>query len=282
MMFKRAVAAAISALCLFACSGDVEESPRAAGNADSTSDAAICLQGDAFIAEGDAPLDADEPGTAHEISGLRWEMHDGCGRFVVDVAEQDGSPAASVSKVRAEVLRELGIVRIHLREVEQVRPEATEASFSGLARGAYSVRSGEGRWVYVDLHLADEAEVHVDVLDDPGRVVVDLRPGGPAIPPPPAVHQRVVVLEPRGGRQSYPLTITGYARTFEANVVARIEQGGEEVEETFTTATAWAEAWGHFSMTIEQGLPGPTTLHVGEYSARDGSWEGVAIDLEMQ
>jgi hypothetical protein len=91
-----------------------------------------------------------------------------------------------------------------------------------------------------------------------------------------------VVLEPRPGPASYPLTITGYARTFEANVVARLEQGGEEVLETFTTATAWVDAWGHFSFTIDDGPTGPVRLHVGEYEARDGAWEGVVVELRMR
>jgi hypothetical protein len=136
--------------------------------------------------------------------------------------------------------------------------------------------------VYVDVHLADAAEAHVSLLREPARVVVDLRPGGGALPPPPARDARVVVLEPRGGPASYPLTVTGYSRTFEANVVARLEQGGEEVFETFTTATAWVDAWGHYSLSIPRGPAGPVTLHVGEYSARDGSWEGVAVELEMR
>jgi hypothetical protein len=92
---------------------------------------------------------------------------------------------------------------------------------------------------------------------------------------------RVVVLEPRPGAASYPLAVTGYARTFEANVVVRLEQDGQEVYDDFTTATAWADAWGYFSFTIDQGPSGPVVLHVGEHSARDGTWEGVAIELEM-
>jgi hypothetical protein len=91
-----------------------------------------------------------------------------------------------------------------------------------------------------------------------------------------------VVLQPRPGTASYPLTVTGYARTFEANVVVRLERDGDDVYDDFTTATAWTDAWGHYSFTIPDGPTGPVVLHVGEYSARDGTWDGVAVELDMR
>jgi hypothetical protein len=50
----------------------------------------------------------------------------------------------------------------------------------------------------------------------------------------------------------------------------------------FTTATAWVDAWGHYSLVIPEGPTGPVVLHVGEHSARDGTWEGVAIRLQLR
>jgi len=265
---------------LGACPGDTAEAPTDDARA---ADAAVCLQGQPFVADGAVPVDGGGPGDAAEVGALRWEQHPGCERFVIDLVAEDGSPAASAGEVRVEVLRERGVVRVSLRDVERVEQDATDATLDGpLARAAYVMWSDEGRWIDVDLHLAGEAEVHATVLGDPARVVVDLRPGGGPVPPPPIAGERVVVLEPRPGETAYPLTITGYARTFEANVVARIERGGEEVAETFTTATAWVDAWGHFSLTFEHGPAGPIVLHVGEYSARDGTWEGVAVELTMR
>jgi hypothetical protein len=252
------------------------ETPAAAGTA-------VCLQGEPFVADGTVPVDAAAAGDADRVGELRWESHPGCERFVIDLMAGEETPAASAGEVRAEVLRDVGVVRVSLRDVEWVAPDATDETFDGsLARAAYAMWSPDGRWVDVDLHLASEAEAHVAVLGDPARVVVDLRPGGGPVPPPPATADRVVVLEPRPGDASYPLTVTGYARTFEANVVARIEQEGRTAEETFTTATAWADAWGHYSITIQDGPRGPIVLHVGEYSARDGTWQGAAVELNMR
>jgi hypothetical protein len=227
------------------------------------------------------------PGDARGVGALRWQAHEGCERFVIDLVARDGAPAQRAGPVAAEVLRELGVVRIGLRAVERVDPGATDARFAGgLVRSAYAVRSADGGWIHVDLHLAGAAEAHVTVLDEPARVVVDLRPGGPAVPGSAPRGERVVVLQPRPGPASeplsYPLTVTGYARTFEANVVVRLEQGGRDVFEGFTTATAWVDAWGHYSLTVPRGAGGRAVLHVGEHSARDGAWQGVALELRLR
>lgn len=264
---------------------------------EAAADRPICLQGEPFIASGTIPVaDADAAGSdagiseadrspdqpAREVSALRWERHDGCERFVIDL-DSDDEQAPTPGSVHADLLRDVGVVRLQLRDAQSVATDATDARFDGpLAGAAYAVRSPEGRWIYVDLHLDRAAEAHVLRLSDPARIVVDLRPGGPALPPPPARGQRVVILEPRAGPATYPLTVTGYARTFEANVVARVVQDSRVVRDTFTTSTAWADAWGHFSMTIPNGPSGVVELQAGEHSARDGTWEGVSVELDIQ
>jgi hypothetical protein len=56
---------------------------------------AVCLRGEPFVADGDVPVDAATPGDADRIAALRWESHDGCERFVIDLVAEDGSPAGS-------------------------------------------------------------------------------------------------------------------------------------------------------------------------------------------
>lgn len=270
-------------LALAACAEPADTPPPAAEPAGQAA-AAVCLQGDAWTADGTMTVaagaaDAD----ADRVDALRWEAHEGCERFVIDLADADGEPASGAGEVQAELLRGLGVVRVSLRDVGRVEPDATDTSPGGaLAGDAYAMWSADGRWIDVDLHLADAAEAQVTVLEAPARVVIDVRPGGGAVPEPAPRAQRVVVLHPRPGEASYPLRVTGYARTFEANVVARLEQDGETAADTFTTATAWADAWGHFSLEFADGPSGSVRLHVGEHSARDGTWEGVEVALEMR
>jgi hypothetical protein len=241
----------------------------------------VCLQTGPFIADGTIPLDPAGSGDAERVRNIRSGVREGCERIVIDFSGEEGA-ADSAGEVRAEVLRDLGVVRVELLDVEAVDPRATDRRLEGrLGRAVYSVWSAEGQWVFVDIHLGEAAEAAVSVLEDPARVVIDLRPGGSAIPPAPRSADRVVVLTPRPGPATWPIEVSGYSRTFEANVVFRLEQDGEQIEETFTTATAWVDAWGCFSTTIEDGPSGAVRLHVGEHSAKDGTWEGVAIDLDI-
>jgi hypothetical protein len=271
------------AACTAAEQGDDGSTRQAAGAQATGAAAPVCLQGDSFVADGAIETHSAAAGDARRIGELRWNAHDGCERFVIGLLSDDGTPAGRVGAVTAEVLRDLGVVRVTLREVEVVDPAATDAVMDGaLAASAYAVWSPDGRWTHVDVHLAGPAEARVSTLEDPARVVVDVRPGGGAVPGRAPRGERVVVLQPRGGSATYPLTVTGYARTFEANVVLRLEQEGRDVMQAFTTATAWVDAWGHYSLTIPEGPRGQVVLHVGEHSARDGTWEGVAIRLHLQ
>jgi hypothetical protein len=270
-----------TALLLAACPMETEAPPELPGPPE---EEAVCLEGEPFIEDGTYPLEVPDRGDAHQVNNLRWAAHEGCERFVIDFADDNGEPAASVGTVQAEVLRDLGVVRINLPEIDRVDPEATDRSFDGpLTRAAFSVAAPDGG-TFVDVHLATEAEAYVAVLEDPARVVVDLRPGGEPIPAPAAIEDGLVlVLEPReGAEEGYPLTVTGYARTFEANVVVRLEQEGEDVYEDFTTATSWIDAWGYYELSIEDAPTGEIVLHVGDYSAEDGTWEGAELRLTLR
>jgi hypothetical protein len=274
-------AAAVLLLC--ACGRGERPAPAGTTPPAAQDDVAVCLAGETFVADGAITVSGDGGGgDAVEVSDLRWDRHEGCERVVIDLNAETG-PASDAGSVRAEVLREYGVVRITLPRIDRAAQDATDAAFDGtLASGAYVVRSADGQFVFVDIHLAAAAEAHVSQLREPARVVVDLRPGGPALAGQPVMATRVVVLEPRGGAATWPLRVSGYARTFEANVVARVEHNGRDTAEQFTTATSWLEAWGWFSLVIDDGPDGPVVLHVGEYSARDGSWEGARIDLQLR
>ncbi len=274
---RTAATATLVLSTLVACTGK--------GDADPDPDTAVCLQGGPFNVDGELPVDGTAAPTEAplEISGLRWDRHVGCERFVVDLARENGGTAVAAGPVDVKLLRALGVVRIRLERAETVRSDATDSRFDGpLARAAYVVRAPGGSGMFVDVHLAGPTEARALLLTDPARVVVDLRPGGGDLAAPAAAGQRVVILEPRAGTASYPLTVRGYARTFEANVVARLEASGETVAQEVTTATGWADAWGYYSLTIPDGPVGLMRLRVGEHSARDGTWEGVSVELDMR
>lgn len=124
------------------------------------------------------------------------------------------------------------------------------------------------------------------VLSNPTRLVVDI--GGMLQ----SVSDRIAVYSPASmvrfelvagttpppplGRQ---LTVSGLARTFEANVVWRVREGLRIVAEGHATASEGTSAiWGSFStqVTIPASVRGQVTLEVFEASARDGTPMGLA------
>ena len=75
----------------------------------------------------------------------------------------------------------------------------------------------------------------------------------------------------QGAELTSPVTISGQACTFEANVVWQLSQGGEVVQEGFTTASSGCPERGQWSITISDLTPGNYTIAALEYSAEDGS-----------
>jgi hypothetical protein len=79
-----------------------------------------------------------------------------------------------------------------------------------------------------------------------------------------------------------PVTIDGYGRTFEANVVLRARQSGVIVAEDSTTSTDYLETWGRFEITLPGGITGLVEIFIGEDSARDGAEQGVRFEMTIE
>ncbi|MCP4224411.1 MAG: hypothetical protein GY773_13805 [Actinomycetia bacterium] len=90
-----------------------------------------------------------------------------------------------------------------------------------------------------------------------------------------------MVFEPSTGQGEYPIRVSGYSRTFEATVIARLLAADEIEFETFTTATDYLDAWGRFTMEIPNGPTGRVDVFVGEDSAATGDASGVTIELSI-
>jgi hypothetical protein len=74
-----------------------------------------------------------------------------------------------------------------------------------------------------------------------------------------------------GAELTSPITISGQACTFEANVVWKLSQDGTVVQEGFTTASSGCPDRGDWSITLTDLAPGNYTIEALEYSAEDGS-----------
>ena len=75
----------------------------------------------------------------------------------------------------------------------------------------------------------------------------------------------------QGAELTSPVTISGQACTFEANVVWKLLQDDKVVQDGFTTATTGCPDRGDWNISFNDLKPGEYTIQVLEYSAEDGS-----------
>jgi hypothetical protein len=242
-----------------------------------------CLAGDqSFAVDGALAtglLDTDD-GDAELVAGLRWTEYPGCGQVVVELATAGGAPATETGGVRAELLRDLGIVRLRLNDRVSTTAVADRVVERDLVDRVYVVRSTEGA-LYVDIHLASAVLARANVADSPAEIIVDLQPGGPPLESHPLVSATVVVVSKTAGQAEYPLTVDGYARTSEATVVLRARQGNRLEVEEITNAADYLMTWGEYRLRVASGPTGNVDFFVGEDSPQDGRELGVIFSLVM-
>jgi hypothetical protein len=139
---------------------------------------------------------------------------------------------------------------------------------ASLVAGAYVVRDIEGG-LFLDLHTETTVEVRATTPGAPARVVVDLRPAGGGGAASAATGPLAVLMTPNQQATSYPIDVSGYARTPEAAVVIRLVVEGAQVATIGTPAADWLETWGVFAATIQDGPPGEGELMVGDGTELD-------------
>lgn len=270
---------ALAAVALLAAALVAAGCGRRGGTAERDHDSVAASADTAFLADGAIATFGDTAGEARSLAAIVTAGTPGGVRVVLTFADAEGLPANTVGPGRVEMRRDLGIVRVWLpREVDS--GALAGRFFAGeLVSDAYLVRSLAGP-CFVDLHLRGAAVARVWEHDLPVAIVVELRPGGGPIVPP--ASRGVVLLAPRAGPVSYPIEMTGYGRTFEATVSARLLRDGHVVRDTFTTAADYVSMWGEFRFAIPDGPTGPLELQVGDFDAEDGRWNGVSVPIEVK
>lgn len=203
-------------------------------------------------------------------------------RFVIDVARTAPAPAGTLPQFSATLMNTN--MATGKSEIEITVPGASDASTQ-----AANVDHSPLRWIAVGksntfpaqtyrLGLDDQRPWRAYVLSDPARIVVEI--GGD----PQSISDRIAVIAPVAtatidSRISRTISLTGSARTFEANVVWRLkDSSGKQAATGHTTASLGTSAlWGTFSTQIPlpAGVTGNVTLEVYEVSPKDGTELGV-------
>ena len=259
-------------------------------------------------------VDAGESSADH-VFALDYERSADCDRLVA-VFGTSGSFAndppwphslASRSPSGITVFAGPAGVEINLPpEIAEVRPTSSERELDDGA--AFVVRNSRGG-LSIMLHFEAEKELSAMLLEDPARLVIDLRDvlasSGPG--PGPIVGTGVAVTQilSRGaaGAPLIPeIVVSGYARPFEATGTVELRTIAEEPG-TGAPATAtfsgfeflgtvrdsrygfmtndYIDAWGQFLFQIDELEPGAYELFVGQQSAKDGSLIGIFHPLDV-
>ena len=229
---------------------------------------------------------------ADHVAGVQFVPADGCFRTIIHfgsafAVDPAGGPAAAQLPAGI-VVRSSDDALSVMVELPDVIDEVALGSAVD-AGPAVVVRDADGH-PYIEI-LSGPHDAAAGFLADPARVVVDYVPRPPVpddLPFPLYEEAGIIIrsidgLTSKGGDLSSaqwtpPITVTGFARPFEANIglTMRDNQGDlfEEVawnggpsgaqvgSRYFTMTTDWSSAWGRFSFTIESMPAGSFTLEL--------------------
>lgn len=228
--------------------------------------------------EGGSIADIDGEGSdGVHLRRVSWGTSDRCESFSFEFETSEGAPATSVPAIRVDHLDSFQVIRVRMDvDAAVLTDQLVETS---LVNRLYVVRA-LGGGMFVDLHLNEPAAARARVESSPARLTIELRPGLVPFKGVSTIGDQVVVVSPtRDAVVGAAPTLSGYSRTFEANVMVVVSQEGEVVTETTTTAADYLETWGEFETTLS--LPsGTVSTFVGEASPEDGTLRGVIFDLE--
>jgi hypothetical protein len=236
----------------------------------------------------------EEAGDAAVTQVVDWRASDNdvapaLGRFVVELQPTNSTEARPYPQFTARLEKQNDpkqagkwLIRLDLpdatwRQAQGESPVKTVGTTPILQVAAYRLTTNRG--VGYGISLDDARPWRVGALHNPLRVVLDV--GGAA------VSDSIAVYAPRAGETSRTLTISGFARVFEATVSWRIKDAaGREVAKGFTNASIGTSAlWGSFqtTATVPANVSGNVTLEVFWASPRDGADLGlVRIPLTVR
>ena len=242
---------------------------------------ALCV-----LVPGPAPAEAQTT-APDRIDGVRFGDHGTFERAVTDTSTAGINPGSALPFTYSYRNGDW-VVRVNLPTAGDTL--TTDGAGLGRAISRYHVvrAPGTSGSLFVDFHLTGAAKsVKVYKLDNPGRIVVDVTPGGTALFPRPRIAANAVALTPRAGKLVGPGTfaVNGYARPFEARGAWRLrDASGRVVRQGAYSTNDWTEAWGFyaFSVAYPASLAGtPGWIEVGEFSPKDGLFRGVSVPVRF-
>ncbi len=232
-----------------------------------------------FVEDGTiASFDQDQSDSS-VIGQISWRAEEACETFTFSFVTSEGAPATTPPTVTAAYVEGVPVIRVTVDADQTIITD--QLVETGLIDRLYVVRSLEGG-SFIDLHLAAPAQARIHVDGSPARVTLDLQPGIVEYPIAATASDIVVLVTPLDtGVVTPTIEVTGYARTFESNVMIIATAGDHIVAEIHTTAAGGFEPRGEYRPRCFL-RPGEVSLFVGDENAEDGGLEGVTISLTVR
>jgi len=229
-----------------------------------------------FVDRGQVAVRDQPTSDTNNLGLISWQLEEGCERFEIEFETTEGAPATTPPTIIVEFLESRHIIRVWT-DVDStvVTDQLVETP---LVERFFVVRALDGG-MFVDFHLGGSSQARVSISSSPAQMTLELQPALDPFPTPAVVTDRVVVLGPVDGVETGTrIEVSGYARTFEANVLVIATVADQVVAEANLTAADSVETWGEFRTTIS--VPAAdVTVFVGEESPEDGRLSGATLEI---
>lgn len=220
----------------------------------------VCLRGDRpFVTSGNAGTAVRSDSDAARLGSVRWESHPGCERVVIGFTTEAGAPSVDPPSMASAFVREAGVVRVSLGG-EITDTGVDEQLVDGnLVDRVFVVRGLDGDR-FVDVHLRAPAFSRVTAAGGPGRIVVDVRPGGPQYAVQPIRDGDLVLVEYPPAETSYPFSVSGYTAGSGPDGVGADLHDASTSNALEARVAAGPAGWRAFVLLVPDGPTGPVTL----------------------
>lgn len=222
--------------------------------------------------------ESDNTGSDSATIGLiSWEAGEACETFEIEFESAEGAPSTTPPSVSAQFLDDIGVLRVSTSASDTVITD--QIVETPLVERLYVVRAIDGG-MFIDFHLAGPAQARIELDTSPARLTLEFQPGIIEYTSNPTVTDRLVLISPvENAEVPLMLSVSGYTRELESDLLLIATQGSEVIDEVSATTASATTPWGAFGGSLEL-VEGEQRLFVGTEDVESGGFDGVLIDLQ--
>ena len=211
------------------------------------------------------------------IGLIRWQAEEACETFEIEFESAEGAPATTPPTVSVRFLDDIGVLRVSTSASDTVITD--QLVETPLVERLYVVRAIDGG-TFIDFHLAAPAQASFELDNSPARLTLEFQPGIVEYTSEPTITDRLVLISPVEDSQvSLPLSVSGYTRDLDSELLLIATQGNEVIDEVVATTASSTATWGAFGGSLDL-IQGETALFVGVEDEESGRLDGVTIEIQ--